>query len=260
MSGGGPCLPPGRLAVLSTFAEALALSAKHSLRLFAWSAPVTVAGLAATAATALFPDIPAVYLGAPAAFLLYFAVAFCAFCVRVHRLILWPGEPASVLPVLTFPPGTWRYARGLAVAAAVGILPATAVWLALDALTPEGMPEAEWAALSLVLAFLAAQAAMARSLFLYLTGLSLRARGSWRASTAIARGCRGRLALLGLASGAYTLGVSVFAGWMVGMVFPNGPQGLLEFLTIVVGLPAQMGCFACLQAACYRRLSPDPLS
>jgi hypothetical protein len=115
------------------------------------------------------------------------------------------------------------------------------------------------AASALILAWLAAQAATARLLFLYLPDLSLGGVGSWRASRIMARGCRGRLALLGLTSGVYTLGVSAFAGWMVGMAF-TGPQGLLEFLTIVVGLPAQMGCFACLQAACHRRLCPDPLS
>jgi len=48
--------------------------------------------------------------------------------------------------------------------------------------------------------------------------------------------------------------VSVFAGWMVGNSSIDAPQGLLEFLTIVVGLPTQLGFFACLQAVCYGRL------
>jgi len=110
------------------------------------------------------------------------------------------------------------------------------------------------------LPYLGLLALLSKRQLLYLTDISLNGHASWKDSTAMGRGFGWRLAGVNMVSGLFILGVSVFAGWMIGNSFVNAPQGLLEFLTIVVGLPAQLGFFACLQASCYGRLRLPPAS
>jgi len=248
---------PRSLPLWATFAEALSLTARHSVRFFAWTCPIAAAGLSAVGAVALLPDDRLVFLFAWGSFALFFFAASCAFFVRTHRMLLIPGEPLAPLLGNTLAMGMWRYARGLAVIAALAVPCALAGWLCASRVSLDGLPDSAQAMLWFVLTYLLVQAGVAKRQLLYLPAVSLRHGRCWRESTAMGRGFGARLVLLNLLSGGYTLGVSAFAGWMVALVIPDGPQGLLECLTVVVGLPAQMGCFACLQAACYRRLSLD---
>jgi hypothetical protein len=182
-----------------------------------------------------------------------------AFSVRVHRMVLIPGEPLSSFSTQLKDRSTWRYAWGVLVVAAMGAVPAIAAGFTLSRIPESSLPPPLGSILAVVLPDLSAQVVVAKRQLLYLTGISLGRGNAWLASSTMGAGFGARLAAVNLLSASYTLGVSLFAGWLVGMAFTEGPQGLLEFLTIVVGLPAQLGCFACLQAVCYRRLSLHPV-
>jgi hypothetical protein len=199
------------------------------------------------------------HYGVPFAFTLLVAALASAFSIRVHRMILVPGEHHCFLSTQLKERNTWRYFLGTVMVAAMGAVPALAVGFALSKIPEPGIPAPLGTILAFVLPYLAAQLVIAKRQLLYLTGISLGRGNAWTESTTMGEGYGVRLACVNLLSAVYTIGISLFAGWLVGLVFTTGPQGLLEFLTIVVGLPAQLGCFACLQAACYRRLSQNPV-
>lgn len=241
--------------MLGVFAEALTLAARHSARLLAWSGPLLAVGLLATAVQ----DAP---IANPTAWALAQAVPGCAllalsasYSTRVHRMILLPGEPLPAPFQDAVAGTTWRYLLGLTVVGLCSIPPVLAAGLLVRAASGLGLPPPFDAVLEVVLPFLAVQATLAKRQLLYLPGISLRGPDPWQAATAMGRGYAWRLAGVNLLFGLYSLMVTLFAGWLVGNLFPEGPLGQLEVLTLAVGLPAQLGCFACLQAACYRRLS-----
>ena len=262
MSDHGEVVLPRALPVFAVFTEALTLTARHSGRLLIWSAPMVGFGLLIVAAEALQLFSPEVLAFAPAVVGLSLLILACAYSVQVHRLILVPYEAVPYFPRV-FSRSTWRYVSGFLVLALLAAVPGgvagfAAAWVSDAAeLGPFGP------VLIVLASYFVVQVVIAKRQLLYLTDISLHQggfwRGSWAASSAMGQGFGWRLAGLNLLSGLYTLSVSLFAGWLVGLVFPEGPQGQLEFLTIVVGLPAQLGCFACLQAACYRRLSLNPV-
>lgn len=257
MNGDPRNLPARRLPVAGVFAEAIALWAGNSGRLFVWTSPIVALGLAAVGARALLPLSAAAHVGVSAAYLVFLVVSASAFSVRVHRMILLPGEPLPPFLSYILARGTWRYAGGVLVVAAMAVVPAVAGGGVSSLVSEVGLPEPLGDILGTALPYFLVQAVVAKRQLLFLTDISLHPGGSWRTSTAMGRGYGVRLAALNMLSGVYTLGVTLFTGWLVGTVFTEGPQDLLEFLTIVMGLPAQLGCFACLQAACYGRLSPD---
>ncbi|GFK96010.1 hypothetical protein NNJEOMEG_03884 [Fundidesulfovibrio magnetotacticus] len=262
----GRGLPAGRV-----LGEALALASGHCWTLLAWSASMPAVGLLLMGLGVL-----AGASGPWAVALTLFIWAIMGgllarFWVRAHRLMLLPpdreGLPAPegrvrsclwamVLLTLASVPA---WVAGQVLARAMG----QALDLALDlapGLAParSGPVASLEAVVSLLLPFFAVQALMARRVLLYLPGVSLGRRAPWSLATAMGRGHGLALARLNLCAGGFTVGVSLFAGWLVGMAFPHGPQGLLELLTLLVGLPAQAVFVACLQAACYRRLTLDP--
>jgi hypothetical protein len=247
------------LPVLGVFAEALALAAQNPGKLLFWTLPVVSVGLLGVGTVALVPYSPLAAFGVPLVFALIVATFASAFSIRVHRMVLNPGERPSPWSILLKERTTWRYVQGVLLVAAMGAVPALAVGFALSKIPEPGLPAPLGPILAVVLPYLSAQVVVAKRQLLYLTGISLSRSNAWVESTTMGAGFGGRLASVNLLSAVYTLGVSLFAGWLVGMVFTEGPQGLLEFLTIIVGLPAQLGCFACLQAACYRRLSLNPV-
>jgi len=247
------------LPVFVVFAEALALAAQNPGKLLFWALPVVSAGLLGVGIVALTPYSPLLAFGVPFVFVLTMVAFASVFSIRVHRMVLVPGEQLPVLSTQLKERSTWRYFLGVLVIAAIGAVPAVGVGFALSRIPEPGLPVPLGAILNVILPYLAAQVVIAKRQLLYLTGISLGRGSAWTESTAMGEGFKLRLAFVNLLCALYTIGISLFAGWLVGMVFTTGPQGLLEFLTIVVGLPAQLGCFACLQAACYRRLSLNPV-
>ena len=254
----GP-LPARRLPVFGVFAEALTLAGRHSGKLFLWSFPVVTVGLLGVGTVALIPSSPEVVFGVPLVFAVISVFFASAFSVRVHRMVLIPGELPQPLSLQVKDHDTWRYARGVLLVAAMGAPAAIAAGYALSRIPENSLPAPLEYILAVIVPYLSVQVVVAKRQLLYLTGISLGRSTAWLASSTMGRGFGARLVAVNLLSALYTLGVSLFAGWLVGTAFTDGPQGLLEFLTIVVGLPAQLGCFACLQAACYRRLSFDPV-
>lgn len=224
-----------------------------------WTLPVVSTGLLGVGTIALAPDTPLFGFGVPFVCALFVAALASAFSIRVHRMVLSPGGSQSSLSTQLKERNTWRYFLGTVMVAAMGAAPALAVGFALSKIPEPGIPAPLGTILAFVLPYLAAQLVIAKRQLLYLTGISLGRGNAWTESTTMGEGYGVRLACVNLLSAVYTIGISLFAGWLVGLVFTTGPQGLLEFLTIVVGLPAQLGCFACLQAACYRRLSQNPV-
>lgn len=278
------------LPVFGVVAEALTLAARHTGKLLLWVSPLALTGLAAVALLAFGPESAALSLAVQAGFALALVVFWSAFSVRVHRLILLspPGQnsgpgstsysrpddgPASV-PDESPEPGSApgpdsgmddersrdlsgsirRSIGGLLLLALLAVLP-TVCGLYLGGLIMDaGLPGLLGPIAGFALPYLGLLALLGKRQLLYLTDISLNGHASWKDATAMGRGFGWRLAGVNMVSGLFILGVSVFAGWMIGNSFVNAPQGLLEFLTIVVGLPAQLGFFACLQAACYQRL------
>jgi len=256
--GAGP-EPARTLPVFGVFAEALVLSARNSARMFVWTLPVGVAGVLGVGAAVLLREVPFASLAALCAAAAYLVVLACAFSVRVHRMLLVPGERPVPFGGQFFTASTWRYVRGSLVVALMAVIPMALGVAAASFASDAGLGFPLNAILAATLPYLAAQAVIAPRQILYLTDLSLRSRGSWAASTAMARGFHWRLRGVNLLGAGFSLVVTLFAGWLVGMAFAEGPQWALEFLTLAMGLPAQLVCFTCLQAACYRRLSLDPV-
>jgi len=247
---------PGSLPVFGVFAVALALAARNSARLLIWSVPVGLTGLSAVGAAALLGGTPQAFLATMACAALGLGVLFCAFSVRVHRMLLLPFEPVLSFSGQFSSPFTWRYFRGALAVALLAAVPAGfGAAVALAGASAGLGPPLDFL-LAALLPCLAAQAFMAPLQLIHLTGLSLRAGGSWRASMAIARGNVHRLCAVNLLCAGFFILVTLFAGWLVGMAFKDGPQGLLELFTLAVGFPAQMVLFTCLQAVCYGRLAP----
>lgn len=250
------------LPVFGVVAEALTLAARHTGKLLLWVSPLALAGLAAVALLAFGPESAALALAVQAGFALALVVFWSAFSVRVHRLILLPPPGPTSGPdsgpddvhAQDLPGSIRRSIGGLLLLALLAVLP-TVCGLYLGGLIMDaGLPGLLGPIAGFALPYLGLLALLGKRQLLYLTDISLNGHASWKDSTAMGRGFGWRLAGVNMVSGLFILGVSVFAGWMIGNSFVNAPQGLLEFLTIVVGLPAQLGFFACLQAACYQRL------
>lgn len=272
------------LPVFGVVAEALTLAARHTGKLLLWVSPLALMGLAAVGLLAVGPESDALSLGVQAGFALVLVVYWSAFSVRVHRLILLPSpdQNADPVPVTNIKPdegpdsvpdqgpdsgpglgdersrdlsgSVRRSVGGLLLLALLAVLP-TVCGLYLGGLIMDaGLPGLLGPIAGFSVPYLALLAILGKRQLLYLTDISLNGHASWKDSTAMGRGFGWRLAAVNMLSGLFIMGVSVFAGWMVGNAFVNAPQGLLEFLTIVVGLPTQLGFFACLQAACYGRL------
>jgi len=251
------------LPVLVVFAESLTLAGRHSRRFLPWSAPLGVCGMALVGLAFLLDGFSPMALPACEALFLILGVGLgCAFSASIHRLLLLPGEPSGNLPVGITSPVTWRYVRGYLAVALLAVIPATLGGFLAARAAGSGIPVLD-VFLPFLLPYFLSQAAIAAPQLLYLPDVSLHAGSAsggscWRQGAAMARGYRLALIEVNLLSGVFTLGVSIFAGWVIGMIFPSGPQGVLEFLTVTAGLPAQVGTFACLQAACYRRLTLRP--
>lgn len=274
------------LPVFGVVAEALTLAARHTGKLLLWVSPLALTGFAAVALLAFGPESAALSLAVQAGFALVLVVYWSAFSVRVHRLILLPDSgltsgpnsapdsrpddgPDSVPDESSdsgsdpglgdersrdLPGSVRRSIGGLLLLGLLAVLP-TVCGLYLGGLIMDaGLPGLLGPIAGFALPYLGLLALLGKRQLLYLTDISLNGHASWKDSTAMGRGFGWRLASVNMLSGLFILGVSVFAGWMIGNSFVNAPQGLLEFLTIVVGLPAQLGFFACLQAACYGRL------
>lgn len=236
------------------------MAALNPGKMLLWTLPVVSAGLLGVGIVAVTPYSPLLAFGVPFVFVLIMVAFASVFSIRVHRMVLVPSNQLSVLSTQLKERSTWRYFSGMLLVAGMGSVPALAVGFALSKVPEPGPPAPLGTVLAFVLPYLAAQVVIAKRQLLYLTGISLGRVNAWRESTTMGEGFAFRLAFVNLLSALYTLGISLFAGWLVGMAFTTGPQGLLEFLTIVVGLPAQLGCFACLQAVCYRRLSLNPVA
>lgn len=266
------------LPVFGVVAEALTLAARHTGKLLLWVSPLAMTGLAAVALLAFGPESAALALAVQAGFAVVLVVFWSAFSVRVHRLILLSNPDPNSRPdagqnsvpeegsdpgfdsapddvhAQDLPGSIRRSIGGLLLLALLAVLP-TVCGLYLGGLIMDaGLPGLLGPIAGFALPYLGLLALLGKRQLLYLTDISLNGHASWKDSTAMGRGFGWRLAGVNMVSGLFILGVSVFAGWMIGNSFVNAPQGLLEFLTIVVGLPAQLGFFACLQAACYGRL------
>lgn len=255
MSQGAGTAAPGNLPVFGVFADALALAARNSTRLLIWSAPVGLTGLAAVGAAALLGGAPPAFLSAMACAALGLGVLASAFSVRVHRMLLLPLEPLLSFSGQFSSPFTWRYFRGALALTLLAVVPAGLGAAGALAGAAAGLGPPWDFLLAALLPCLTVQAFMAPLQLVHMTGLSLRAGGSWRASVALARGNLRRLCAVNLLCAGFCILVALFAGWLVGMAFEDGPQGLLELLTLAVGFPAQLVLFTCLQAACYGRLA-----
>jgi len=262
------------LPVFGVVAEALTLAARHTGKLLLWVSPLALTGLAAVGLLAIGPESAALSLAVQAGFALVLVVYWSAFSVRVHRLILLPTSGLHSGPdsrpddgpnsgpdeglgderSRDLPGSVRRSIGGLVLLGLLAVLP-TVCGLYLGGLIMDaGLPGLLGPIAAFAVPYLGLLALLGKRQLLYLTDISLNGHASWRDSTAMGRGFGLRLAGVNMVSGLFILGVSVFAGWMIGNSFVNAPQGLLEFLTIVVGLPTQLGFFACLQAACYQRL------
>ncbi|MFP5222275.1 MAG: hypothetical protein ACLGSA_08305 [Acidobacteriota bacterium] len=275
---------PRTLPVFGVVAEALALAARHTGKLLLWVSPLALIGLAAVGVLAFSPESATLSVAVPLGFAVVLVLYWSVFSVRVHRLILLPdpdsthgslpdtapGSDVNSKPVSglesspdsgpedqrarDLPGSIRRSVGGLLLLALMAVLP-TVCGLYLGGLILDaGLPGILGPITAFAGPYLALLGLLGKRQLLYLTDLSLNGRASWKDSTAMGRGFGWRLAGVNMLSGLFILGISVFAGWMVGNSFTNAPQGLLEFLTIVVGLPAQLGFFACLQAVCYGRL------
>lgn len=266
------------LPVFGVVAEALTLAARHTGKLLLWVSPLALTGLAAVGLLAIGPESAALSLAVQAGFALVLVVYWSAFSVRVHRLILLPNPGLHPAPdskpddgpnsgpdegldpgpddvhAQDLPGSVRRSIGGLVLLGLLAVLP-TVCGLYLGGLIMDaGLPGLFGPIAAFTVPYLGLLALLGKRQLLYLTDISLNGHASWKDSTAMGRGFGWRLAGVNMVSGLFILGVSVFAGWMIGNSFVNAPQGLLEFLTIVVGLPTQLGFFACLQAACYGRL------
>lgn len=243
-------LPVGRV-----LGETLTLSAEHCWSLLGMSASMPAAGLLLLGLGVLLGAEGAWAVALTLAIWLAMAVLLAGFSVKVHRLLLEPADRWGRPPAR----GRTRRYLGAMGLLAVASLPAWALArMAVLALDQQGLPAPLGAILSLLLPFFAVQAVMARRVLLYLPGVSLGRRSPWAAATTMGRGAGRQLLCLNVCGGLYTVGVSLFAGWLVGAAFPRGPQDMLELMTLLVGLPAQAVFIVCLQAACYRRLTLDP--
>lgn len=248
-------LPP-----FGVVAEALTLAARHTGKLLLWASPLALIGLAAVGALALAPESALLAICVPVGFALVLVVYWAGFSVRVHRLILLPDpdpDPDSTLTQARqrdLGGSVRRSIAGLLLLALLAVAPTVCGFIAGVSILQAGLPGLWGPIVAFVTPYLAVMALLGKRQLLYLTDISLNGHASWKTSSAMARGFGWRLAAINALSGLFILGISLFAGWMVGSAFADGPQGLLEFLTVVVGLPAQIGFFACLQAACYGRL------
>ncbi len=248
----GPALP-----VLGVFVEALGLAARHSGRLFLWSLLPGCAGLAVAGAAFLDLD-PATFITVLGALAAIVFVSSCAFSVRVHRHILLPSPPGETLAALLFERRMWRYAGESACAALLSMIPAAAGAAAAAVLAGAlGLPPGWTFALEAVLPLAAAQACLAGWQLVRLTSIPVRDASPPGTGRGLASGHRLGLAGVALLNCGYAVGVSLFAGWLVGLAFPyaGGDESRLELFTLAVGLPAQFCFYACLQAACFRRLA-----
>ncbi|WP_027189625.1 hypothetical protein [Fundidesulfovibrio putealis] len=262
------------LPVFGVVAEALTLAARHTGKLLLWVSPLALTGLAAVGLLAIGPESAALSLAVQAGFALVLVVYWSAFSVRVHRLILLPTSGPNSAPgsrpddgpnsgpgdglgderSRDLPGSVRRSVGGLLLLGLLAVLP-TVCGLYLGGLIMDaGLPGLLGPIAAFTVPYFGLLALLGKRQLLYLTDISLNGHASWKDATAMGRGFGLRLAGVNMVSGLFILGVSVFSGWMIGNSFVNAPQGLLEFLTIVVGLPAQLGFFACLQAACYGRL------
>jgi len=244
--------------VLPVFTEALSLMARHSraLLLLSWPLPVCGAGFLAAAALGAIPTwaLPAVLIAT--VFLLLLLAA--AFGVRAPRMLLADFEPPTALWGQLARAATWRYLAALALLLCLAGVPGAAGNYLAGLIEDTDVPEQAASILAVALPVLAAQAATSRLQLLWLPGLSLGARGPWRAARRMAQGNLWRLAALNTLLGAFWLGANLFAGWIVGAMSLEGTQAQLEILTEVCCLPVQLSAWVCLQAACYARLTLSP--
>lgn len=255
--GGGPRAETRRLPVFGVFAEALALMARHSGRLLGWSVYPGAAGVAMAGAAFVPLSFPAaIALGLILAASTF--MASCAFSVRVHRLILLPLHPSRPFPALFLDGLTWRYAGETTCVALAALFPA-ALGVAGAVLLGEALELSPgWLfVLEALLPLAASQALLAGWQLIGLTSVSVRDALRVAAKPSPAEGFRWRLAGAALLNCGFAVGVSLFAGWLVGTAFPDQDLAPLELFTLAVGLPVQLAFFSCLQAACFRRLVPE---